>query len=74
MAATLFICSSESGLGFEHDHMVQLARQQEEEHNLEVDLAIALELDPFEVVEVALEDAFWCEMHYHQPATEDNDS
>lgn len=68
-ALTVFVCNSESGLGFEHDHMVQLAAEQEAAHYLEEDLRIELELDPFEEVGVALEDAFWCELYYAQPVT-----
>lgn len=61
---TIFVCRSESGLGFEHDHMVWLGEQEEAARNLEEDLRIELELNPFEEIPVALEDAFWCEMYY----------
>jgi len=40
----------------------------EAEHELEADLARELALDPFEEVEIAHEDAFYCEMYYADAA------
>lgn len=55
------MCDPEIGL---YAHLVAETIEAERQHELEADLARELELDPFEEVEVALEDAFYCEMYY----------